>query len=107
MKTETSEKLVIDIGLACDVGLHESIVLTQLDKWLKETPYAKEGRRWVFKSLRVMQLEAFPFWDQTTIFRALNSLIADGYVIAKSFNGSRTKWLTIDYNNINLYEEGA
>lgn len=106
--TEETLKLVIDVGLACDLGLHESIVLTQLHKWVEQSPIEREGRKWVYKSLREMQLEAFPFWDHTTILRTINSLIKDGYVIGRIFGTKSvraTKWLTINYDKINLPDD--
>ena len=92
--------LVILPELAVNIGLNEAIVLQQLHYWLQKSTKIKDGKSWVYNSIREWQ-EQFPFWSVDTIRRALNRLINSGIVIKGEYNKTsfdKTTWYTINYD---------
>jgi len=67
--------------LAMEIGLHESLVLLQIDYLL----YAKgtlmtDGNKWVKCSVRHMQSTFFPFWSVSTLGRTMAGLVESGFL---------------------------
>lgn len=92
--------LVILPELAVNIGLNEAIVLQQLHYWLQKSTKIKDGKAWVYNSVREWQ-EQFPFWSADTVRRSLNKLMRDGIVVKGKYNKvsfDKTIWYTIDYD---------
>ena len=95
------------------IGLHEAIVLQQIQYWLKikqmdnrgvYVSSFRDGRWWVYNTIEEWQRDSFPFWSTPTIKRILSSLKAQGLVIVEQFGKDdydRTNWYTIDYDKVN------
>jgi len=85
--------------LAQEIGLNESIILLQIEFWIRTSTTAEhEGRRWTYQSVRAMQ-EAFPFWSIATINRAIQELVARGYVLVGNYNQAKydkTRWFALN-----------
>ena len=65
--------LMILPTLARVIGLNEAIFLQQLHYWLLKSSTYFENKKWVYKSIKEWENE-FPFWSNSTIKRAINSL---------------------------------
>lgn len=103
--------LVIQPSLAKAIGLNEAIVLQQIHYWLQGNKSGKEieGVRWIYNSLAEWK-EQFPFWSESTIYRALQSLEEKKLIQIGEFNQrkyDRTKWYTINYVTVLKVEEGG
>jgi hypothetical protein len=89
-------------SLAVRVGLNEAIVLQQLHYWLQNDRVGRqhEGRKWIRNSLEEWR-DNFPFWSESTIRRALQSLRDKGLVLASDGPNKkgydRTLWYCIDH----------
>jgi len=113
--------LVIQPTLALLVGLNEAIVLQQIHYWIEhyrqaekkksasQQKHFKQGRWWVYNSLTEWRESNFRFWSESTIKRAINSLIKKKLLTSKQFNksfGDHTNWYSIDYAKLNeLFEQ--
>ena len=98
--------LVVDKHLAKLIGLNESIVLRQLDNWLRSR-FSKEmeDKHWVYNTYKQWQDDKnFPFWSISTIRRIFDNLEKNELVITTSkFNKvkyDKTKWYTINYDKV-------
>lgn len=100
--------------LAIAIGLNEAIVLQQIHYWLETYKAAdsrdhyKDGRWWVFNS-KEEWVSNFPWWSETTIWRALISLRKSGIVVTGSYNKAgydRTLWYSINYAILPKWENG-
>jgi len=94
--------LVILPTLARTIGLNEAIILQQIHYWLQKSKNVREGQTWVYKSVREWQTE-FPFWSTNTIERTLKKLEQQQLIMVGNYNkykSDRTKWYTIQYENI-------
>lgn len=103
--------LVIQPSLAKIIGLNEAIVLQQIHYWLTRDKAGKEidGVRWIYNSLSDWK-EQFPFWSESTIYRALKSLEEMHLLKIGNFNqrkGDRTQWFTIAYDEVAFIESGG
>lgn len=87
-------------GLAEEIGLNQSIVLLQLDYWIRHSDNVRDGRRWTYQSLRGMRKKAFKWWSKDTIGRAITSLQAQQLIfVTDEYNQNRlnhTRWFAID-----------
>ncbi len=86
-------------SLAVAIGLNEAIVLQQIHYWLQRSTNERDGRRWVYNSVKEWQ-EQFPFFSNATLRRTLESLEKQGLIVTAKHNRAafdRTKWYAIDY----------
>jgi hypothetical protein len=85
--------------LAKEIGLNESILLLQLEYWIRiSTTDEREGRRWTYQSTRDIQA-FFPFWSVATIQRAIQSLVKKKLIHVGNFNKykyDKTRWFAIN-----------
>jgi len=86
--------------LAGEVGLNESIVLLQIDYWIRHSSNTRDGRRWTYQSLRDMQQKAFKWWSKDTIGRAIASLKAQKLIFVSHKHNQhkhdRTQWVALN-----------
>ena len=98
------EPKVINIELACLIGLNEAIVLQQLHYWIEKnkatgTNY-QDGHFWTYGTIQQYRDRDFRFWSFETVKRTLAKLISAGFVITGNYNRMKldqTKWYAIDY----------
>lgn len=117
--------LIILPKLATIIGLNEAIVLQQIHYWVEtykavnDTHHFQDGEWWVWNTGEEWA-ENFPFWSQSTVWRALENLrnsylrkeddtmLARGpLVITGRFNKKgydRTLWYRIDYEELDRLE---
>lgn len=91
--------LMILPKLATAIGLNESIFLQQLHYWLNSSKHERDGRKWVYNTVKQWTLQ-FPFWSERTVARITTSLTKQGLLIIGNYNrrgGDQTKWYAIDY----------
>lgn len=85
--------------LAQEIGLNESLLLLQIDFWIRtSTTEEHEGRAWTFQSVRDIQ-KTFSFWSLATINRTIQSLIDSEYVRIGNFNKlkyDKTRWFALN-----------
>jgi len=96
------EPLIVLPTLAKLLGLNESIVLQQLNYWLRKSNNIRDGRKWVYNTYKEWQ-EQFPFWSEVTVRRTLTSLENKGIIITANYNemkADKTKWYTIDQEKL-------
>lgn len=103
--------LVVDPHAAKVLGLNEAIVLQQIHYWLQpeRNPHMIEGTPWIYNSLSEWKTQ-FPFWSESTIYRTLDSLESKHLIKVGNFNkrkGDRTKWYTIQYDELKFLEDGG
>ncbi|MDP9473435.1 MAG: hypothetical protein M3Q71_22700, partial [Chloroflexota bacterium] len=87
-------------SLAVAIGLNEAIVLQQIHYWLQRSTNERDGRRWVYNSVKEWQAQ-FPFFSNATLRRTLESLEKRGLIVTAKHNRAafdRTKWYAIDYD---------
>lgn len=86
--------------LATEIGLNQSIVLLQLDYWIRDADHVRAGRRWTYRSVRDMQRKAFRWWSLDTINRTIQSLIAQRLIFATDQHNhrqhDRTRWFALN-----------
>jgi hypothetical protein len=102
--------------LAKEIGLNESILLLQIEFWIRtSTAPVQENRRWTYQSVRHIQ-ETFEFWSLMTINRGLQSLVKKGLLTVGNFNtlpGDSTRWFSLNeqgiskLNSVRVAEYGA
>lgn len=93
-------------SLAVAIGLNEAMILQQVHYWLNHSKNEREGRAWVYKTVKEWG-EEFPFFSEKTIRRALDSLKGAGLLLTAEFNRSkfdRTTWYSIDYAALHAVE---
>lgn len=90
---------------AVEVGLNNSIVLSQFDYWIKHNEgkeqYYFDGHYWTYGSYLFWH-EQFPFWSIRTIARIFRQLESDELILIGNYNKNnydKTKWYTIQYEN--------
>jgi hypothetical protein len=86
--------------LAEEIGLNESIVLLQLDYWIRHSHHVRDGRRWTYQSVRDMQRKAFKWWSLDTINRAIASLVRQQLILVtdkyNQHKHDRTRWFALN-----------
>jgi len=90
-------------------GVNEAIVLQQLHYWVSRSNNVKDGRQWVYNSIREWAAQ-FPFWSEDTIKRTMRTLRDKGVVLTANYNElkvDRTLWYTIDYDALNALVQDA
>jgi hypothetical protein len=111
----TEEPLVLNVALACEIGVNEAIVLQQVDYWLKGNKKRKQNFRngyyWTYNTYEKWQEENFPFWSVSTVKRTFQNLEKMGLLISSTKMNSRridrTKWYTIDYKSVDNLGKSA
>ena len=91
--------LIVIPSLASSVGLNEAIVLQQVHYWILKSKHDHDGHAWIYNSI-TSWAEQFPFWSESTIKRAINSLRKKGLLITGNYNKKgfdKTLWYRIDY----------
>lgn len=98
------EPLQVLPSLACEVGLHEAMVLQQIHYWLhpkRKSGKVVDGTRWIFNSYAQWH-EQFPFLTEKVIGNAIRSLERQGYLRSRqdlnAVGSDRRKWYTVDYD---------
>lgn len=93
-------KYQFDEKVACDVGVEEAIMLSNIEFWVEKNRANNRnyhnGRWWTYNS-RVAFERLFPFWTEKQIRRILNNLIETNYIISSNFNKHKydqTNWYT-------------
>lgn len=89
-------------SLAASIGLNESIVIQQIDYWIKNNEKNKrnfkDGYYWTYNSFEKWH-EEFPFWNKRTIKRIFAKLEESGILVSANYNKTafdRTKWYRIN-----------
>ena len=100
--------LVVSPKLAEALGdVDKAIILQQLHYWVQKSGHIKNGRRWVYNTMKGWQKQ-FPWIKSTTsLDNKFKSLIKLGLVLDDNFNQAkfdRTKWYTIDYEAFSEFE---
>lgn len=88
--------------LAKEIGLSESILLLQYEFWIATEGEERQGQLWIRKTIREIK-QVFSFWGTSTINRLINSLVADGYMIADAFDEGERKngrWLRFGFEKL-------
>ena len=92
-------------SLAVEIGLNESLILLQIEFWISITDNVHDGRYWTYQSVRDIREKAFPFWSISTINRAINSLINEGYLIEGNYNKhsyDKTRWFALNPDKLKV-----
>ena len=106
--------LKLSPDLAKMIGLNEAIVLQQLDYWIRlfreqnDPSHFRDGEWWVYNTIEQWRKDNFPFWSESTIRRALESLIEKGLVKRGRYNKfgyDRTFWYAIDHEAISQLDQ--
>ena len=85
--------------LSAEIGFNESIMLLQIEYWLRKTKHCFDGKYWIYKSVRTMRRDWFPFWSIQTINRIIEKLLTDGYLAEGNYNErayDQTRWFTLN-----------
>jgi hypothetical protein len=92
---------VFDARMAKEIGLNESIVLSQLCYWISLNKKAGrnfiDGKYWTYNTFEQWH-EQFPWWSVPTIKRIFASLEKGGYIITGRYNEKnydQTRWYTV------------
>jgi hypothetical protein len=91
--------LLLYPALASRFGVLEAVFISQLHYWLGKSGKPKDGRQWIYNSIRAWQGQ-FPFWHENTIRAAIARLETQRIVLSGNYNRfgfDRTKWYTLDY----------
>lgn len=101
--------------LAEAIGINKAIVLQQIHYWIvtyeeaDKERHHREGKWWVYNTKAGWQSN-FPWWSESTVWRALTELREDGLVETTSaynrMGYDRTLWYTIDYAALEELERG-
>jgi hypothetical protein len=114
-----SNVLMFRPKLACAIGLHEAIIVNQIEYWIGQIKkwkdgterdrHFQDGKWWVYNSLEEWH-EQFPFMTKDLIQRKLSKLKKDGILFATSeYNTAsfdRTLWYSINYDRLKSVLEG-
>lgn len=101
--------LIVHRTLARAIGLNAAIVLRQVHYWIKlhektkSERHFRDGRYWVYNSIRQWRDDHFEFWSEDTVWRELNALEELGLLVSANFNDrayDRTKWYTVNYDAV-------
>ena len=90
-----------DIDVAAVYGVDESIVLYNLEHWIRHNEANRKhfykGRTWTYNSVEAFS-KLFPFWSKGQIRRILNSLEKQNAIMVDNFNENatdRTLWYAL------------
>lgn len=93
--------------LAKEIGLNESLVFLQIEYWIAISDNERDGRKWTYQSTSAMKEQAFSFWSEDTIQRAIKSLVRKNLIIEGEYNKKsydRTKWYAINFEGVEKLE---
>lgn len=98
-------------SLAAKIGLNEALMLQQIHYWISNelNQNIKNDRIWVYNTYSEW-LKQFPFWSYRTIERTILSLESKKLITSGTFNKlsrDRTKWYTINYDELECLEIGT
>ena len=100
--------LVVSPSLAVAVkSVDEAIVLQQVHYWLQTAGKERDGRLWIYNSVKEWQAQ-FPFWSEKSIRRIIDSLREKGLLLTANYNKlpmDRTLWYSIDYDKLSTYDQ--
>jgi len=85
--------------LAKALGLNQAIILQQMHYWLGKSEKIRDGYKWTYHSYADWEAQ-FPFWNLSTIRRAIKGLETQGILVTANYNrmkADQTKWYRIDY----------
>lgn len=99
--------------LACAIGLHEAIIVNQIEYWITQIKkwkepkerdrHYKDGKWWVYNSLEEWHSQ-FPFISKDLLQRKLVKMKKDGILFATAqYNTAsfdRTLWYSINYEKL-------
>ncbi|MEQ9027544.1 MAG: DnaA N-terminal domain-containing protein [Aggregatilineales bacterium] len=91
--------LRVNTALAEEIGLNESVVLLQIEWWIRHSSNVRDDRQWTYQSLTDMREKAFPFWSKRTLNRAIKNLIVRGLIVEGNYNKhsyDRTRWFSLE-----------
>ncbi|RLC84864.1 MAG: hypothetical protein DRJ03_13155 [Chloroflexi bacterium] len=98
--------------LAAQIGLNAAIVIQQIHYWLityqnaGKLDHYRDGQWWVYNT-KAEWTENFPWWSESTVWRALTELRNLGLVKTAKYNRrgyDRTLWYSIDYEALQKLE---
>lgn len=96
--------LKINIDLAEQIRLKESILVQHINYWCKRNTQQKKNYRdsyyWMYNTLDSF-LIILIFYQKNTLIRCLNRLCEEGIVVKNKYNKKnydRTNWYRINYN---------
>lgn len=101
------QPLVINRSIAKVLGLNESLVIQQINYWIKINE-AKginfiDEKYWTYNSIKNWHQQEFSFWSYATVKRTFANLEEMGLLIVGNYNREnrdRTKWYSIDYEKL-------
>ena len=107
-----SFQYVLDVDLACIVGVNEAILLKNIAYWVfRNESNAKnyqDGRYWTYNSMDAYT-KLFPFWTVNMIRTILNKLIQNGWIEKRAYNQDRfnhTSWYTLTDKGLDYFQGG-
>ena len=101
MKTHlfNENPLVVNPSLAAAIGLSESIVIQQMQYWLKKSTNKIKGQSWIYNTYDEWALQ-FPFWKPETIRKIFSKLRKLDLIKSEKLSKNKwdkTNWYTINY----------
>lgn len=85
--------------LAKEIGLNESVLLLQLEFWMRTEGVERDGHLWLRKTVREIQKD-FCFWSTGTVSNIILKLTEEGYMVEGSYDespGKNGRWLAFDF----------
>jgi len=101
--------MIFQPKLAELLGLNESIIINQIDYWIKKSKNLIEGSYWVCNTYESWQKQIC-FLSKSTIKKTIQKLEAMGIIKSGNFNKckmDKTKWYTIDYEVLQSFYKEA
>jgi hypothetical protein len=89
--------------LAAQIGVNDALLLVQIDFWihnLRVNVEEIEGVKWLNLSAEAMRERGFEHLSRQNINRTIERLVSRGLLRVTYLPGSRTKWLSLNYEMI-------
>ncbi len=97
------DNIILNTQLAVEIGLNEAIVLRQVYYWVEhyeaEKKNFRDGKYWVYNSMKQWRADNFPFMSEKTIERAFKSLREKELILVGDYSSDRMKrpnWYTVN-----------